>query len=103
MLFRSKLYGGAVREDSDGLIVTLGSDKISFLTPAAFTRRFPTIAIPEDLAEGWFAGATLRVRALDKVAAIIAAAGLSAVRTAAGSLVVAPSQAANTLLEFKQA
>ncbi len=63
-------------------------------------RRFP---IPADLSKGWFAGATLRVLALDKVAAILAAAGVAAARTPSGSLVVAPAEAADTLLEFKAA
>ena len=95
------LYGEAVRADNDGLIVTLGGDKLSFLAPQAFQKRFPTIAIPADLSEaGWFAGATLRVRSLDKVAAVLGEAGIAATRTPLGSLVVAPSEAANTLLEF---
>jgi catechol 2,3-dioxygenase-like lactoylglutathione lyase family enzyme len=91
----------AVRADRDGLVVTLGGDKISFLAPQAFEKRFPTIAVPSDLSEaGWFAGATLRVRSLDKVASVLAAAGIAATRAPAGSLIVAPSEAANTLLEF---
>jgi hypothetical protein len=96
------LYGEpAVRADSNGVVVTLGGDKISFLTPPAFQKRFPTVAVPADLTEtGWFAGAVMRVRSLDKVAMILAAAGIVAARTPSGSLVVAPSDAANTLLEF---
>jgi catechol 2,3-dioxygenase-like lactoylglutathione lyase family enzyme len=91
----------AVRADRDGLVVTFGGDKISFLAPQAFEKRFPTIAVPSDLSEaGWFAGATLRVRSLDKVASVLAAAGIAATRAPAGSLIVAPSEAANTLLEF---
>ena len=99
------LYGeAAVRADSDGLMVTLGGDKLSFLAPPAFQKRFPTIAVPPGLSEkGWFAGATLRVSSLEKVAATLAAAGVAAARTPAGSLIVAPSEAANTLLEFKAA
>jgi hypothetical protein len=81
--------------------VTLGGDKISFLAPQTFEKRFPTIAVPADLSEaGWFAGATLRVRSLDKVASVLAAAGIAATRAPSGSLIVAPSEAANTLLEF---
>ncbi|HEY4924820.1 MAG TPA: VOC family protein [Roseiarcus sp.] len=96
------LYGEtAVRADRDGLVVTLGGDKISFLAPQTFEKRFPTIAVPADLSEaGWFAGATLRVRSLDKVASVLAAAGIAATRAPSGSLIVAPSEAANTLLEF---
>jgi catechol 2,3-dioxygenase-like lactoylglutathione lyase family enzyme len=96
------LYGEpAVRADSSGVVVTLGGDKISFLTPPAFQKRFSTVAVPADLTEtGWFAGAVMRVRSLDKVAMILAAAGIVAARTPSGSLVVAPSDAANTLLEF---
>jgi catechol 2,3-dioxygenase-like lactoylglutathione lyase family enzyme len=99
------LYGeAAVRADSDGLVVTLGGDKLSFLAPQAFKRRFPTISVPADLSEkGWFAGATLRVRSLDRAAAILAEAGIAATRTPSGSLVVAPSEAADTLLEFEAA
>jgi hypothetical protein len=99
-----RLYGAAaVHCDDDGLVVTIGGDKISFLTREAFTRRFPSIAIPEDLSKGWFAGATLRVPSLDKVAAILSAAGVASIRTPAGSLVVAPSEAAGALLELKTA
>ena len=98
-----KLYGAAARADSDGLVVTLGGDKISFLAPEAFNRRFPTVPIPTDLSKGWFAGATLRVRSLDKVAAILSEQGAAAARTPSGSLIVAPSEAANTLLEFERA
>ncbi|WP_158816296.1 VOC family protein [Methylocapsa sp. S129] len=99
-----RLYGeAAVSIYADGLIVTLGGDKISFLAPEAFKRRFPAVAVPKDSANGWFAGATLRVRSLDKVAAILVGAGIAASRTPSGSLVVAPSEAANTLLEFEAA
>jgi hypothetical protein len=97
----AKLFGeAAVSSDADGLIVALGGDRISFLTPAAFKRRFPTVAIPGAIPTGWYAGATLRVRSLDKVAGVLSEAGVEAVRTPSGSLVVAPSAAADTLLEF---
>lgn len=99
-----KLYGdAAVRLDHDGLIVTLGDDTISLLAPEAFKSRFLTVPIPADLSEGWFAGATLRVRSLDKVAEILSQAGVAAARAPSGALVLAPSDAANTLLEFKAA
>jgi hypothetical protein len=99
-----KLYGeSAVRGDENCLVVKLGEDKISFLAPRAFQRRCPTIAVPVDLSQGWFAGAALRVRSLDEVAGILAAAGIAAVQTLSGSLVVAPSEAANTLIEFEAA
>ena len=100
----AKLFGeAAVSASDDSLIVALGGDKISFLTPAAFKRRFPTIAVPEDISKGWFAGATLRVRSLEKVADILSGAGIPAVRTPPNSLIVAPSEAADTLLEFAAA
>jgi hypothetical protein len=38
---------------------------------------------------------------LDKVAQILLQAGVAAARTCRGALVIAPSDAANTLLEFK--
>jgi glyoxalase-like protein len=98
------LFGdAAVRVDRDGLVVTLGDDTISLLAPEGFARRFPTVAIPEDLSKGWFAGATMRVRRLDKVALILSGAGVTATRSASGSLVVAPGEAAETLLEFVEA
>ena len=99
----ARLFGAAARLDRDGLVVTLGGDAISILAPEAFERRFPGIPISADLSKGWFAGATLRVRALDKVAAVLAAAGVAATRTPSGSLVVAPAEAADTLLEFNTA
>ena len=100
----AKLYGeAAIHVDADRLVVTLGEDKISFLSPAAFKTRFPGIPVPGDLSKGWFAGAALRVRSLDTVAKILSEAGIAAVRTSSGSLVVPPSQAADTLLEFKAA
>lgn len=100
----ARLYGeAAARLDHDGLIVTLGEDTISFLAPQAFANRFPTVAIPADLSKGWFAGATLRVRSLEKVAQIVSQAGVPAARSPAGGLVIAPSDAANTLLEFRAA
>jgi hypothetical protein len=100
----AKLFGeAAVSAGDDGLIVALGADKISFLTPAAFNRRFPTVAVPKDIAKGWFAGATLRVRSLEKVANILSRAGIPAVHTSSGSLIVAPSEAADALLEFTAA
>jgi catechol 2,3-dioxygenase-like lactoylglutathione lyase family enzyme len=99
-----KLYGeAATRVDGDGLAVALGEDRICFATPQAFKARFPAVPIPSDLSKGWFAGATLRVRSLDQVASILSKAGIAAARTPSGSLVVAPSEAANTLLEFKAA
>jgi catechol 2,3-dioxygenase-like lactoylglutathione lyase family enzyme len=99
-----RLYGeAAVHLDDDRLVVTIGDDKISFLGPEAFSRRFPSVAMPKDLSKGWFAGATLRVPSLDNVAAILSAAGVAMVRTPGGSLVVAPSEASGALLEFKTA
>ncbi len=98
------LFGeSAVRADTDRLVVTLGEDKISFLAPTAFTSRFPGIPAPEDLSKGWFAGATLRVRSLERVAHILSEAGIFAARAPAGSLVAPPSRAAETLLEFQAA
>ncbi len=97
------LFGAAVGVGADGLVVTLGGDAISILTPQAFGRRFPGIPIPADLSTGWFAGATFRVRALDKVAAIFAAAGVAAGHTPSGAIVLAPAEAAHTLLEFSAA
>jgi catechol 2,3-dioxygenase-like lactoylglutathione lyase family enzyme len=98
------LYGeAAIRLDHDGLIATLGGDTISFLTPQAFEGRFPDIPMPGDLAAGWFAGATLRVRSLEAVEGILRQAAIAAFRAPSGSLVVAPSAAANTLLEFTAA
>jgi catechol 2,3-dioxygenase-like lactoylglutathione lyase family enzyme len=100
----AKLFGeAAVRADDDGVIVALGADKISFLTPAAFHRRFPTIPTPRDISKGWFAGATFRVRSLEKAADVLAQAGVAAFRTPSGALVVAPSDSAETLLEFTAA
>jgi catechol 2,3-dioxygenase-like lactoylglutathione lyase family enzyme len=99
-----RLYGeAAVHLDDDRLVVTIGDDKISFLGPEAFSRRFPSVAMPKDLSKGWFAGATLRVPSLDNVASILSAAGVAMVRTPGGSLVVAPSEASGALLEFKTA
>jgi hypothetical protein len=85
------------------LVVTLGDDKISFLTREAFTARFPTVPVPPDISEGWFAGATLRVHSLDKVEDIFSAAGIACARTPSGSIVVAPSKPLNILFEFKAA
>lgn len=93
----------AVGVDGDSLIVTLGADRISFLAPEAFRARFPSVPVAADLSRGWFAGATLRVRSPDKVAEILAEAGIAAARTPSGSIVVAPSEAADTLLEFAAA
>jgi hypothetical protein len=98
------LHGdAAVRLDRDRLIVKLGDDTISLLAPKAFKSRFPTIPIPEDLSQGWFAGATLRVRSLDKVAQILSQVGVAAARAPSGALLIAPSEAASTLLEFQAA
>ena len=100
----AKFFGeAAIHVDAARLVVTLGEDKISFLSPAAFETRFPGIPVPTDLSRGWFAGATLRVRSLDTAAKILSEAGIAAVRTSSDSLVVAPSEAADTLLEFKAA
>ncbi len=93
----------AVGVDGDSLIVTLGADRISFLAPEAFRARFPSVPVAADLSRGWFAGATLRVRSPDRVAGILAEAGIAAARTPSGSIVVAPSEAADTLLEFAAA
>jgi hypothetical protein len=100
----ARLFGEtAVRLDEDGLVCALGDDRISFLAPGAFKGRFPAVPIPVDLSAGWFAGATLRVRSLDKAAGVLLEAGVAATRSPSGSLVVAPSDAANTLLEFEAA
>jgi len=100
----AKLFGeAAVSASDDSLIVALSGDKISFLTPGAFNRRFPTVAVPKDISKGWFAGATLRVRSLEKVVGVLSRADIPAVHTPSGSLIVAPSEAANTLLEFTAA
>jgi hypothetical protein len=97
----AKLFGeAAVNASDDRLIVAVGGDKISFLTPAAFNSRFPMVAVPENISKGWFAGATLRARSLEKVASVLSRADIPAVHTPSGSLIVAPSEAAATLLEF---
>ena len=99
----ARLFGDAARLDGDGLTVTLGGDAISVLTPEAFARRFPGISIPADLAKGWFAGATIRVRALEAIANILDEAGVPFIPAPSGSIVVAPAGAAGALLEFTAA
>jgi hypothetical protein len=90
----------AVGAGTDGLTITVGPDRIVILTPAAFGARYPRIDVPTELADGWFAGAALRTRSLDAVSAALAQAGIEATRSASGSLIVAPGDAAETLLEF---
>jgi voltage-gated potassium channel Kch len=97
----AKLFGeAAVTATADALVVTIGEDKVSFLVPSAFQHRFPSVPIPARIADGWFAGATLRARSLDRVAELLSAAGIAAFRSPSGALVVPPSAAADTLLEF---
>jgi hypothetical protein len=96
------LYGeSAVAIKDESLTVTLGDDTISVLAPADFERRFPSISIPADIAEGWFAGAAFRVGAYAAVERVLSEAGVATAHTPSGSIVVSPWDAADTLLEFK--
>jgi hypothetical protein len=90
----------AISVAAEGFTITLGHDRISFLTPAAFTDRYPGIDVPANLADGWFAGAALRTKSLEAVSAALAQAGIKAARSPSGSLILAPKDAAGTLLEL---
>jgi hypothetical protein len=96
-----KIFGdGRVRVGAEGLTVTLGRDHIVILTPAAFTARYPGISVPTDLAHGWFAGAAFETASLKAVSAALAEAGIKPAQSPSGSLIVAPGDAGETLLEF---
>jgi hypothetical protein len=89
-----------VNVGAECLTITLGPDRIVILTPGAFTARYPGVSLPADLIHGWFAGAAFRTASLEAVAAALAQAGITSERAPSGSLVVAPHDAAQTLLEF---
>jgi hypothetical protein len=97
----ARLFGeSAAAVDEESLFLTLGNGAISILAPAAFKRRIPSVPIPADIDEGWFAGATFSVRSYAAVERVFSEAGVAIARTPAGSIVVEPSEAAHTLLEF---
>ena len=94
------LFGATVRGDRDGVVVALGEDKASFLSPSAFQSRYPGLPLPSDLSKGWFAGGVFSVGSLQRVEGVLSGAGVNSMRTPSGSIVVPPAEAAGALLEF---
>jgi catechol 2,3-dioxygenase-like lactoylglutathione lyase family enzyme len=87
--------------DGDELVVLLGRTRLRFVSPRRFAEQTPSIAIPTDLANGWFAGATLAVSSLDRVAALLTDVGITPTTTPHG-IAVTPDHACGTVLAFEQ-
>jgi len=83
-----------------GLVLQLGQTPLTVLTPDAFVKLYPSVPLPTDLAQGWFAGATITVTSLEVAAAVLSKGGVPFVHTPRGSIAVTPSFAVNTLIEF---
>jgi hypothetical protein len=96
----AELFGEAVRYERECLVVALPNDTISFLSPGAFQARFPGIALPAISSEGWFAAAVFRAASRERVADVLSRAAVDFSRTASGSILVPPSEAAGAVLEF---
>ncbi|NTI24872.1 VOC family protein [Rhizobium rhizogenes] len=98
-----KVFGEfALSIDDQNLTVSVGPDTISVLTPATFKKRFPTVLLPTDIGYGQLVGATFKVRCLATVERILFEAGVSTVQTPARSVIVEPTQAVDTLVEFSE-
>jgi catechol 2,3-dioxygenase-like lactoylglutathione lyase family enzyme len=96
----TKLFGEAVRYNSERLVIELGEDEVGFMSPSAFQARFPDIPLSAQLSAGWFAGAVFRVGSLERVEDVLSQAGINFSRTSSGSIVVPPGEAAGAVLEF---
>ena len=70
------------------------------MTPQSFRRRYPAIDLPDDLSNGWFAGATIEVADLAKAKTLFDLAKIKVSASTGGGLVVDPKDAVNTVIEF---
>ncbi len=86
----------------EGWTLRRGSLRIQFITPDAFTARFPGVIIPTGLPAPWFAGSIIGVRDQQQTRAVLTRNGVPAQDNERGELFVAPDHAAGTLQVFVQ-
>jgi hypothetical protein len=93
------IFRERVRRNEDALTIEAGLATISFLTPAALTRRFGPLAAPLSAPTPRLAGLRFAVEDLDRVKNLLRRNDVS--WTAAGSaILVAPREACGTLIVF---
>ena len=101
--FYVRLFGEqAVTLEEGNLIIRLPKNQVNVITPQTFQSRFPSISLPTDLSEGWFAGATLVTDSLDNLASLLKRERIAFTQTPTGGLVIDPLHAAGAVLEFTQ-
>jgi hypothetical protein len=95
-----RIFGGRLQRREPGLAIAAGSARITFLPPAAFAARFAPFGEAIGRISPRLGALRLRTASLDRTRKVLSASGISATRTAEGTLLVAPDDACGTILEF---
>ena len=97
-----KYFGaGAARRDGQDLVVDTGRQPLRYMSRSAFVERYGGVAPAK--AGDHPALLSIRVASLDACAAFLAGKGVTMVRPDARRVVVPPAEAANLVLEFREA
>jgi hypothetical protein len=93
---------GAVRESADGCRLLVGLSQFDVITPAALQRAFGDSAPDGEGRSEFMAGLTLRTRSLAAAAQALEAGGVVGAVRESDRILVPPSAAFGTVLEFRE-
>lgn len=88
--------------NADGWLLRRDSLRLQFLTPAAFTARYPGVKIPEVTHNIWLAGSVVEVRDLHTARKLFTRNEVPFSENAQGDIVIDPAYSAGTLQVFVQ-
>lgn len=88
--------------DDQGWLLRRDSLRLQFLTPTAFSRRYPGVAVPAALDDIWLAGSVIEVRELETARQVLLRNKVSFHYGAQRDIVVDPEHTAGTLQAFVQ-
>lgn len=98
-----RLFGDiSVTSQGDQLELRRGTLRLLVLQPEAFARRFPGIKVPDEIAQGWFAGSVVGVRDLEQTRQLLERNGVAYATGERGELVPPLSATGGSLLAFVQ-
>jgi hypothetical protein len=94
-----RIFGDRLQVQEHGLALTVGSARITFLSPAAFAARFAPVGDAIGAISPRLGALRLRTSALARTREVLRANGVPA-KEADDRLLIAPEEASGTILEF---
>jgi hypothetical protein len=97
-----RIFEDRLQCDGEQVVIDAGGARIIFYPPAAFAQRFAPFGQELGVAASRLAALRLRTASLERTQALLSAHGVRHGATAHGTILVAPDEACDTILEFAQ-